>query len=403
MTIESAQEDRKLKIVHLTASGFFGGPERQMLELAKQLPDRFQTTFLSYGETFSREFFQNVGKAGFERQVLHCDFPHLLAARRELVRALQRMEATIVCCHGYKANLLGLSAAKCLAIPKVAVSRGWTGESHRVRLYEKIDRFVIRGMDRVICVSHAQAERVKRAGVKAKKIVTIRNAIRVERFNQESANEPSLRELFPRPPRTLVASAGRLSPEKGFDTFIDAAATVAQSDKEIGFALFGEGKHRPLLEEQIRQRKLQDRFLLLGHCRTLDAYYPQFDAFVLPSHTEGLSNVLLESLAASIPVVATDVGGNPELVRDGTNGYLVPVHNSQRLAQRILDLLNNPDRQSMGRNGCEFVMRNFTFAVQSTLYADLFEGLAAGLRQEESTSWDSITAQPYHEGSEVTR
>src|SRR5262249_8930565 len=147
----------------------------------------------------------------------------------------------------------------------------------------------------------------------------------------ESA-EPEYRQrleaMFPRQPAVIVGAAGRLSPEKGFEVLIDAAAELVGTEQAaeslpVGFVLFGDGPLRGNLESQIAARGLQGRFQLAGFRSDLDKFYPHFDLLALPSYTEGLPNVVLEAFAAGVPVVATAVGGTPEAVMHGVNGYLV--------------------------------------------------------------------------------
>ncbi|MCD4727371.1 MAG: glycosyltransferase, partial [Pirellulales bacterium] len=213
-------------VVHLTASRFFGGPERQMLELAKALPTEIRSVFVSFSETgLCQAFLDKVRQDGFEAIALRYDTPRLLAALRELVGVLRslRTEAgkgdrsilperpsgccaqngpvpfsgLVLCCHGYKAGLLGLVAARRIGIPAIAVSRGWTGENFKVRIYEALDRRVLRWMDKVVCVSEGQAAKVRRAGVRDDKITVIHNAIRPERFeNPDPAYREQLRRMF---------------------------------------------------------------------------------------------------------------------------------------------------------------------------------------------------------------
>ena len=181
----------ELRVVHVTASRFFGGPERQMLGLAQSLPPEIVTAFVSFAEGGRcGEFLDKVGAAGFPGIPLTHDTPRLLAALRELVLLLGRMETHILCCHGYKSNLLGLRAARRLGIPIISVSRGWTGESLRVRLYEALDRTALRWMDAVVGVSAAQGERVRQCGVRGERVAIIHNAIRADRFARPVEGRP---------------------------------------------------------------------------------------------------------------------------------------------------------------------------------------------------------------------
>src|SRR5205823_4213277 len=118
----------------------------------------------------------------------------------------------------------------------------------------------------------------------------------------------------------------------------------------------------------------------------LDSYYPFFDLLTLPSYTEGLPNVVLEAFAAEVPVVATAVGGTPEVIEDGVSGYLVPPGDADVLAARILDALANEERRlEMGRQGHQRVCADFTFAAQARSYARLFAELAPGAAFHESS------------------
>jgi glycosyltransferase involved in cell wall biosynthesis len=371
-------------IVHLTASRFFGGPERQMLELACTLPPELRTVFVSFSEgRLCQAFLREVRAHGFNGIALENDTPHLGELLTELTGVLRRCGTTVLCCHGYKADVLGGRAARRLGIPVIAVSRGWTAENWRVRLYEMLDRRVLRGMDRVVCVSEGQAVKVRRAGVAEARIRVIHNAIRSERFTQPAVEQRALLQgLFPGPWSRLVGAAGRLSPEKGFDVLVEAAVHLARTDNATGFVLFGEGALREALQRRIAQAGLTDRFVLPGFRADLDALIPTFDVLALPSYTEGLPNVVLEAFAAAVPVVATAVGGTPELVEDGTSGYLVPSGDPAALAEKLCAVLADENRRrAMGEAGRRCVQESFTFAAQAQRYQELFDELAKPQRQ----------------------
>jgi glycosyltransferase involved in cell wall biosynthesis len=456
-------------LIHLTSSRFFGGPERQMLELGKSLPPEIHSVFISFSERgLCRAFIEKARQDGFEAIALRHDTPRLLAALRELVDILRRLRgdgkgdksnlceapegpfrqigpvpfSAVLCCHGYKAGLLGLLAARRIGIPVISVSRGWTGENFKVRLYDALDRRVLRWMDKVVCVSEGQAAKVRRAGVREEKITVIRNAVRSDRFDNPdpaardellrmfstegsevgdrgSANrsqrtvvsgqcsdegkkwdranlcaalEGPFRQIGPVPFSTLiVGAAGRLSPEKGFDVLIDAAARVssgewraasdAQSPKTqdlrpIRFVLFGDGPLRESLARRIAAKGFDGRFIMAGFRSDLDRLLPHLDLLVLPSHSEGLPNVALEAQAAGVPVVATAVGGTPEVIEDGQTGFLVPPGDPAALAERIGRLLIDPAlRARFAAAGRERVAARFSFAAQAEDYRNLLASL----------------------------
>src|SRR5262249_35414565 len=150
--------------------------ERQMLGLARELTPGVRSVFLSFSEGGRcRAFLDQALRRGFVSHELINDTPWLRAALRELTDELEQQEVDVLCCHGYKADLLGRLAARRRGIPAVAVSRGWTAESFKVRLYEKLDRWNLRWMDHVVCVSHGQAAKVRRAGIGSSRISVIHN------------------------------------------------------------------------------------------------------------------------------------------------------------------------------------------------------------------------------------
>lgn len=370
-----------MRIAHLTASPFFGGPERQMLGLALSMPADTQSLFFSFPERgLCQPFLAELQRHGFVAEALVNNTPHFVAAIREFREKLQAHEIDVLCCHGYKANLLGRPAAQKIGIPVIAVSRGYTAATWKVRLYEAADRFCLRYMWRVVCVSSAQANKVIAAGAPSENVRVIRNAIFTDRFGEpDEPGRTFLQSHFKSPRSHLIGAAGRLSPEKGFRHLVEAAASVVKTHPRAGFLLFGDGGLRDSLHQEIKKRGLDDNFVLANFRNDLDRWLPNFDLFSLPSYTEGLPNVVLEAFAARIPVVATRVGGTPEVIEEGQNGFLVPPADSAALANRIVRLLDDVRlRETMGMSGYFRVRDQFTFDAQARQYGQLFQEMFEG-------------------------
>lgn len=369
--------------LHLTASTFFGGPERQMLGLARHLPPEVRSHFASFSEHGRCDAFLNeVRNAGFGTTKLKHDSPHLRAAIRELVTLIHKRNATILFTHTYKPNLLGRLAARRAGIPHVVVSRGWTGENWKVRAYEKLDRLNLRFADRIVAVSNGQANKIRKAGVPENRIVVIRNAARLGAFEKRTDGRNDLLNNFGNSqPSRIILAAGRLSPEKGFDVLIDAASHVVKEHPHAGFVIFGEGVEREALTKQVQLLGLQSHVVLAGFTDRLDHYLPHADIVVLPSRTEGLPNVALEASAAGVPVVATAVGGTPEVIAEGKTGFLVPSEDATTMAIRIGQLLRNDDlRNRFGEAGRQRMEDEFSFEAQAGRYLSLHESLAKSVR-----------------------
>jgi glycosyltransferase involved in cell wall biosynthesis len=367
-----------MNIVHLTASTFYGGPERQILGLSRALPREDRTTVLSFAEgDRCRAFLAEAKRQGVEAATVEHDTPHLRAAVSDVAAQLFQRRADVLLCHGYKADILGRLAARRAGVPVVSVSRGWTGESCRVRLYEALDRFHLRWMDQVVCVSEAQAQKARRAGARRDRTRVIYNAVDPERFyDLDAIYRAKMLRYFRSPPRRIVGAAGRLSPEKGFSVLVAAAQRVVKRYPSVGFLVFGEGACRARLLRQIADAGLSHSFVLGGFRPDLDRFLPFFDLLALPSFTEGMPNVVLEAFAAAVPVVSTAVGGAPEAIEHGVSGFLVQPGDATAMADRIGEALTSEDRlRDMGLQGRQRVHDQFTFAAQARAYSRLFAEL----------------------------
>jgi glycosyltransferase involved in cell wall biosynthesis len=362
-------------VVHLLASPFFGGPERQVLGLARALPPHYRTVFLSFAERgLSAPFLEKARRYGLESVCLRYNTPFLRRAANEIAGHLRRVGARVLCCSGYKPDVIGWLAARQVGIPVVSISHGWTAVTLKVRFNEILDRLVLHGMDRVVCVSEGQAVKVRRAGVAPNRVVVIRNAVGRESFQEpDSRYRQEMLGMFPLAPCLLVGAAGRLSPEKGFDQLVEAARVVLKSHLAAGVVLFGEGPMREALTRRVAEYGLGERFVFAGFHGDLEKYLPNLDVFVQPSFTEGLPVAVLEASAAGLPVVATAVGGTPEVVADEITGFLVPAGRPDALAETVGKLLEDAAlRQRLGGQGRRRVEESFTFEAQSVRYQRLF-------------------------------
>jgi glycosyltransferase involved in cell wall biosynthesis len=367
-----------MRVVQLMASPFFGGPERQILGLARHLPSEVVTIFLSFPERgLAKPFLDEAAKCGFESRALTHNTPHLFASVREVAEELRRCKTDLLCCSGYKPDIVGWRAARRLGIPVVAIAHGWTGATWKVRINEWLDKLAMRSMDRVVCVSKAQADKVRAARVAEGKIITIQNSIGADAFVQpDAAVRAEMLAWFAQPPRLLVGAAGRHSPEKGYAIFVDAAAKVAGLREDTGFVLFGDGPLRGDLERRVHERGLSKRFVIGGFRADLQRFLPNLDLAVMSSYTEGLPVILLETGAAGVPTVATAVGGIPEVIDDGISGWLAPSGDATALADRIESALSNDARRkAIGDAARERVRRDFSFEAMAGKYLQLFRSM----------------------------
>ena len=369
----------RITVLHLRISNFIGGPEKQILEHMVRLnKEKFRPLLCCFRDNGIDDPLQKEAEAlGIPCRIINTNSAFDLKTISQLVRILREEKVNLICSHGYKPNMIGRLASWQCGVAAVAVSRGWTAESTRIRLYEKLDKIFLRLSDHVVAVSHGQREKILALGVKREKVSVIHNAINLDEI--PAAGPRLLREQLGLPADAMiVASAGRLSPEKNYGAMVQAAAEVVTHNQQAYFVIFGEGFLRLELEQAIAAAGLTGRFLLPGFRTDLQAVLHEIDIFMLPSFTEGLPNVVLEAFAVGKPVVATRVGGTPEVVQDGVSGFLTAPDQANLMAQHLLQLLNNPSlRQTMGNAGHKHVREHFSFESQTEEYEALYRRVAS--------------------------
>ena len=162
----------------------------------------------------------------------------------------------------------------------------------------------------------------------------------------------------------LITTVGNLRHVKGHDVLVEAASIVRRDVSNARFTIGGEvlePAYFQALQNQVQRLALADHVSFVGGIRDLRTHLATADLFVLPSRSEGFSNAIIEAMAASLPVVATDVGGNAEAVRTGITGCIVPPEDAPALARAILDILSQPDSgRAMGKAGRAAVVDHFT-------------------------------------------
>lgn len=368
-----------LNIAHCIATNFCGGPEKQILEHARRLdPKRYRFLLVSYKDKGrSSEIVEKARELDIPTREIQAEGAFNPLTISELASILTDEKINILCAHGYKPNVAGRLASWKVGIPMIAISRGWTSESPRVRLYERIDRAFLKHADHIVAVSEGQREKISRLTIPAERISVIHNGIDLNGV-EPAVNSGNLkRELGLKETDILVMSAGRLSPEKNYGGLIDVAKLVGDKRNDVAFVVFGEGFLREELEARVKQAGLERRFFFPGFRKDVKSLMAEADVFVLPSFTEGLPNVVLEAYAVKRPVVATAVGGTPEVVEDGVSGFLTKPEEAEKMAEYLIRLADDPAlRRDMGEQGFKRVRELYNFEEQTRKYESLYENIA---------------------------
>ena len=289
-----------------------------------------------------------------------------LKARRQLVRHLRQSDIEVAHAFDFYTNLLLIPAARWAGVPAVIGSQRQLGDL-LTPAKSRAQLSVLRWCDRVVCNSRAAADRLIANGMPETKVTVIANGLPPTAFAKA---DPA----FHRSASLLrVGMIARMnSPLKNHSTFLRAAARVHSKLSGTEFLLAGDGPLRPELERQAEELGIRNHVQFLGDRRDIPEILASLDVSVLPSASESLSNAILESMAAGVPVVATDVGGNSELVT-AERGILVPVGDEDRLAGAVEQLLMDSEmRTGLGRRAKTFAESNFTIATMSRRHTELY-------------------------------
>ncbi len=366
-------------VFHIRASNFFGGPERQILGHIKSSHQFRHLVVTFQGGDVENAFQQECLRQGVPVAVIRTRHSYQWSAVQQLRELVAENQPSILCCHGYRPLALVLLAKKKAPVSIIAFSRGHTSENLKVRLFEYAERKLYALADAIVAVSQGYAQTLKIHGVEPNKIEVIANAIQPEKFTDHIARKEQTRqELGFTAEDTLIATAGRLSPEKAQGDLIAAFSQLCHRHHRAHLLICGDGPLRQTLA--VKAAELGSRNVhFLGHRTDFDRLMPVFDAFVLPSLTEGLPNVLLEAAACHVPIVATHVGGVPEVVTDGASGWLVEPGDILGLARAIEQCITDRNK---ARQFASLAFRHIeaTFGVQqqSRKLEDLYERMMVG-------------------------
>lgn len=339
-----------------------GGAARQALELARRI-DR---------DRYLPHFIVGICDGAIGEELLSLDLPLLVMKRRgrlgpsgfvEVIRHLRSWGIDVVHSYMFIANTWARTAGPLAGVPAVICStRGF--ELGIPRAYARLDRILALIPDKVIVNAEAVARfSAKERSVPVEKLITIYNGVDCTRFHPDERKGPAVREALnipvDAPTLGMIASFGT---EKRWDVFMQTAAKVAAMKPEIRIICVGEGSLRRSAEEQSRELGLNGNVHFLGNRRDVQDLLSAMDVVVLTSDYEGMPNVVLEAMAAGRPVVATAVGGMPDMVEEGKTGFLVPPGRPDAVAERCLQLLGDtPMRLQIGRCARQAAVDKFSF------------------------------------------
>lgn len=376
-----------MRVLALIEANVLTGPAKNLIAFASRVrgwQERpVEITLATYERRNPEEnrFLQAARLAEVPYEVIFESGAFDLSVIGKLRRLIRRVRPDIIQTHAVKSHFLMLLTGAWRSTPWIAFHHGYTATTWKTTAYNRFDRVSLRWPRRIVTVCQPFADEIYSQGIPAGQVSIIHNAIQPftpppEELICETRSRFQLPEGMP-----VILAVGRLSQEKGYGDLVDAANRIRSSNPALPFrlAIVGEGPERAAMERQIAAAGLSESVVLCGHQMDVRPFYAIASVVALPSHSEGSPNVLLEAQAAGVPVVATAVGGVPEIATHGKTALLVARGDKTGMADALASILQN--RELAGRlaeAGRRHVLERFTPEVHMRLMVSVYKEVLAG-------------------------
>lgn len=377
MSVAGNSGTATLDIAHVVENLERGGLERMVIDLAlaqRAAGHRCRVACLFEPGALAHE----LETQGIEVHACHKRGGFDLGAMRRLRTWLRSQPGAVVHTHNANAHYHAVAAGVGLPLARMVNTRHGMGAAQPRSRGEWLYRRTMRSTDTVAAVCEAARARFAQQGVRPRgQLLAVPNGIRTDVFSCASDERRiALRNVLDLPPGArIVGTVGRLNPVKDQATLLRAFARAHAAFADSVLVLVGDGALRATLQAQAVALAIGDAVRFLGDRSDVRQLLQGFDVFALSSLSEGYSMALLEACASGLPIVATDVGGNREIVVDGRNGTLVEAGREDLLADALLALLQAPERAArMGLAGREWALQEASVDTMALRYASLYRG-----------------------------
>ena len=373
----------RIRVVEVLATGTNGGAQQHLQSLVTRIDkSRYDVSVVALSGGGAVRRLQRA-----DIPVIVIDDPDDAIAVGALAAHLAEVRADVVHAHMYRAETVATRAV--LALAEIGHRRPYlvsTIHSSRVRSSE--DRALLRAltphMDRLIAVSRAIEHKLVDEERTTVPVSLIYNGVDLDRYDHQEACCTLPDEYGMEPGSKIVGVVARLEPEKGHPTLLEAWPAVLRAVPDTYLLIVGEGSRRDALEAQARELQIAHRVVFTGRRDDVPAVTAALDVAVLPSYREAQGLSVLEAMALSRPVVASNVGGIPEMIEDGVTGLLVPPHDPEALSAAIVRLLrDHPFADTLGRAGHDLVHDRFCIELMVSAVESIYDEGAGSVRLTE--------------------
>ena len=342
---------KKNILVLLTASSGAGAERLVLYQMKNYDRKRFNLHVITLRKGNLEGEFGNVDKINYS--CVNSKRKLSLKPIKKLLGYVNKNKIELIHTHLIEADMYGFITKLMNPKIKLICTKHDTNEFRRKIFWRLINKLFSLNVNQVLAVSKSVKEFItKYEFIPPQKIKVLYNGINTNKFKISEDTKKLKQEFKLKDKDFIIGIAGRLIKQKGHRYLFKAIATLKDKIPGIKLLIVGDGEIRKELEEYVHKLNIEREVIFLGFRKDMPALYSLMDVFCLPSEFEGFGVVLIEAMACEKPVVATKVGGVPEVVLDGETGILVPPKNPDALAQAILKLLTNPVlSKGMGQAG----------------------------------------------------
>jgi glycosyltransferase involved in cell wall biosynthesis/peptidoglycan/xylan/chitin deacetylase (PgdA/CDA1 family) len=314
----------------------------------------------------------------------------------KLISRVKQVEPDIIQTHNVKSHFLVRLSGLARQYRWVAFHHGYTATDAKMRIFNQLDRWSLRAAHRVVTVSKAYARHLEAIGIPGTRISIVPSAIAVESFSDLTAEHARrLRtQLGVGCDSRMILAVGRLSAEKGHACLVEAFADLCSNhpEHEARLVIVGDGPERPRLRQTADSLGIGERLILTGHVADPRPYYLAADVMILPSLVEGSPNVLLEAMTGGVPIIASRVGGVPEMIIDDVNGLLVDAKDPRSLSSTMHRVLSDAVlSRKLAANARSVAATSYAPAERARILTELYTEIE---RKDGPTSSTVSTSRP---------
>lgn len=367
----------KIKVLHLIATNFVGGPEKQLLRHMECYDrSRYEIVLGSYQEQGRpNPLLEAAAAAGHATLTINHRYLMDFSIIKTVREFIGGGDIDVVVSHGYKSNIVSHLAGRGILLGHGMYVRGWTAENLKVRCYNRLERPFLRRADLVVTVARRKLDELETMGLPTSRLRYVANAVEIPGAVERP--RVSLRDRYRLSDDVfLLVAAGRLSPEKGHRQLIQSLHLLKERRIRCTCVIFGDGPLDNTLRKMAGELGIEDTVRFAGFDPEWKSCLPQADLLINPSLSEVMPNVVMEAMAYGCPVMATDVGGVAELIVDNETGLLIPTGNPGVMADRIAECTENRDAmRQMALRAQAHMKDNFSFPKQAEKLQALYEEL----------------------------